>query len=158
MHGPARGVAEEAWACPEGFRPIIAGGPYIQANGPLYVRSDAGDATFGFRVLERHCNPAGICHGGWLSSIADMVLPLAASRQAGLHDSFLFTVSMSLDFFAPAPLGSWVEGTGTLLSRTRRMVFAQGMLTIEDAPVLRCSGVFRTRSPAAVQPGIRPSD
>ena len=140
-------VEQDAEIVPEGFRPIRSGGEYIASNGPICFRREGGGLVFGFRVRERHCNPMGICHGGWLATMADMVMPIGARVAAGLDQSFLLTVSMSLDFLGPAPLGSWVEGQAELLNQTKRMVFAQGMLRVADRPVLRCSGVFRIGPP-----------
>ena len=133
---------------PAGFRPLASGGPFITDNGPIFWRRDGDGLVFGFQVQERNCNPGGIAHGGWLASVADMILPLSATQAATLQDYFLLTVSLSLDFLAPARLGSWVEGRGILLGRTRQMVFAQGTLTIQDAAILRFSGVFKLKGPA----------
>ena len=38
---------------PEGFAPLVAGGPYIQHNGPLYVLHQGKVVKFGFRVERR---------------------------------------------------------------------------------------------------------
>ncbi len=133
---------------PAGFRPLESGGRFIADNGPIFWRRDGDGLVFGFVVQERNCNPGGIAHGGWLASVADMILPLSATQAAELQDYFLLTVSFSLDYLAPAPLGSWVQGRGTLIGRTRQLVFAQGTLTIEDAVILRFSGVFKLKSPA----------
>ncbi len=138
---------------PDGFRPIKSGGEYIASNGPICFRHGGDGLVFGFRVQDKHCNPMGICHGGWLATMADMVLPVGAREAAGLEDNFLLTVNLSLDFLGPAPLGSWVEGRAELLSRTKRMVFAQGTLSVEARPILRCSGVFRI-GPALPAPRI----
>ena len=45
---------------PEGFAPLVAGGPYIQHNGPLYVLHQGNVVKFGFRVEPRHTNPMGL--------------------------------------------------------------------------------------------------
>ncbi len=145
-------TAEPADLIPAGFRPIKSGGEYIALNGPICFRRDADALVFGFRVQARHCNPMGICHGGWLATMADMIMPLGARAAAQLDDNFLLTVSMSLDFMGPASLGAWVEGRAQLLSRTKRMVFAQGMLTVDDKTILRCSGVFRIGPPFGKPP------
>lgn len=95
----------------------------------------------------RHCNPMGVCHGGWLATLMDMVLPINARLTADLPENFLLTVQMSLDYLGTAPLGAWVEGRGRVLRKTRRLVFADALLTIDGDPIMRGSGVFRIGPP-----------
>ena len=131
-------------AVPPGFRPLPMGGEFVGANGPLYVRQEAGLVRLGFRVEARHTNPLGICHGGMMATFCDMLLPVAAHRQsAEVGHRFLPTISLQIDYLAPAPLGAWVEGEAQLLRVTRSFVFAQGLVSADDAPVARVSGIFK---------------
>lgn len=128
---------------------------FITHNGPLYMRRDrAGRVTFGMRVLTRHCNPLGVAHGGWLSTMCDMVMPLSA-RMSGGDTGGMLTINLSVDYLAGAPLGSWLEGESEELRRTKRLVFAQGLLRADGEPVARCSGVFRlARNAFPKLPGV----
>ena len=129
---------------PEGFAPLVAGGPYIQHNGPLYLRHEGSVVQFGFRVERRHVNPMNNLHGGMMASFCDMLLPLSVHRKgAGLGQRFLPTISLQIDYLAPAPLGCWIEGTAELLRATRTLVFAQGLVTADGEPCARASGVFK---------------
>lgn len=134
---------DETAAPPEGFRELRMEGGFIGHNGPFFIRREEDDLAFGFRVAAHHCNPFGTCHGGWIASAMDMVLPLTARLRGGLENNFLFTVSMTLDYLGAANLGDWVEGRGEILRLTGRMVFVQGILTIDGDPCARGSGVFR---------------
>lgn len=149
-HAPARHRADtDTLAVPDGFVPRPVGGGFLHDVGPIYVRhDDGGRARYGFRVAPRHCNPMDICHGGMLATFADVVLGLEGLRQAGAK-GFFTTISLNTDFIAPAPLGAWVEARAELLSRTRSMLFVQGLFTVGETPVLRASGVFRLPQPAA---------
>lgn len=121
--------------------PAISG--FISHNGPLYMRKDPdGGVTFGHRVEERHCNPLGIAHGGWIATLCDMVMPLGARAARG-DSAYMLTVQMSVDYLAGAPLGSWLEGKAEELRRTKRLVFIQTLLRADGEPVARCSGIFR---------------
>mgnify|MGYP000169619419 FL=1 len=129
---------------PAGFAPLTAGGPYIQHNGPLYVLHQGDVVKFGFRVERRHTNPMGNLHGGMMASFCDMLLPLSVHYQdAALADRFLPTISLQIDYLAPAPLGAWVEGEAEPLRITRSLVFAQGLVTADGVPCARVSGVFK---------------
>ena len=104
----------------------------------------APSCQLGFRVEPRHTNPMGICHGGMLASFCDMLLPICVHRKsAEVGQRFLPTVSLQLDYLAPVPLGAWVEGEAEVLTVTRAMVFAQGLVRADGVPAVRCSGVFK---------------
>lgn len=129
---------------PPGFVPVPMGGAFIAVNGPFLVHDHEGVVKVGFRVEARHCNPMGMCHGGMLASFCDMLLPVTAHRvSAEVGRRFLPTVSLQLDYLAPIPLGAWVEGEAQVLKVTRTMVFMQGLVRADGAPVARCSGVFK---------------
>jgi uncharacterized protein (TIGR00369 family) len=123
------------------------GGPFIALAGPLFARleSRAGGAQLlmGFRVEQRHCNPLGMCHGGMLATFADMLMPMAAMYQPAGERRFLPTISLHMDYLAPAMLGAWVQGEAQILRTTRNLLFAQGMVSADGTPALRVSGVFK---------------
>lgn len=134
-------------AVPEGFAPRPVGGGFMEAAGPLYVRRDgAGRATFGLLVEPRHCNAKDMCHGGMLAALTDVVLGIGGLEQAGVK-GFFITVSLTQDFLAPVPLGSWMEAEVELLRRTSTTMFVQGVFKVRGEPVLRSSGVFRLPRP-----------
>jgi uncharacterized protein (TIGR00369 family) len=130
---------------PAGFR-IMPMDRFIGANGPLCAKREGEQLVLGFRVELRHCNPADICHGGMLMTLADMLLGMGANFQGKLG-RFLPTVSMTTDFLAPAPLGAWVEGRAELLRTTRNLVFAQCLVTADGTLALRASGIMKLGQP-----------
>lgn len=128
---------------PRGFQPLrLRPNPYIDACGPLYGRREGDQLVLGLRVEQRHCNPARTCHGGMLTTLADMLLVLGASAQTG-NTRYMLTVSLNCDFVGPAPEGSWIEGRLQVLRATRSLVFCQGLLTADGQPVLRSSGIAK---------------
>lgn len=148
-------------AIPPGFRVLPMGGDFIGVNGPLYLKHERPAdgpplVQMGFRVEQRHCNPMGNCHGGMLASFADMLLPLSVHRKtADVRNQFLPTISLQVDYLAPAPLGAWVQGEADVLRVTRTMVFAQGLVMADGVPALRVSGIFKIGKafPASMQEG-----
>ncbi len=137
------------------------GGVFATHNGPLYARwvpsapdangpagggshgSARGHLQLGFRVGPLHVNPGHACHGGMLSTFADILISNAAHYQTDIPRAFLPTISLQTDFMAPAPLGSWVQGQADVLKVTAGMVFSQGLITADGVLAVRCSGVFR---------------
>ena len=133
---------------PEGFVPLSNAGQFVSVNGPIYIR--ASDRSLGFRVVPAHCNPIGICHGGWLASFLDMQLPASARHVGSLTDGFPVTVSLSLDYVSPVQVGSWVEGKATILDRKGSLIFTQGTATSSGSIIVRGSGVYKiARAPLA---------
>ena len=129
---------------PPGFAPLDAGGPFIRHNGPLYVLHQGTLVKFGFRVGPHHVNPMNNLHGGMMASFCDMLLPLSVHRKSDqVADRFLPTISLQIDYLAPAPLGAWVQGEAEPLRITRSLVFAQGLVTADGVPCARVSGVFK---------------
>ena len=129
---------------PPGFVPLVMGGNFMRHNGPLYLFHQGDVVKVGFRVLERHINPMGNLHGGMMASFCDMLLPISVHRKsAAASQRFLPTISLQIDYLAPAPLGAWVQGEGELLRATRSLVFAQGLVQADGTPCVRVSGVFK---------------
>ena len=129
---------------PEGFAPLPMGGDFIGINGPIHLKHEGALVQLGFRVEQRHTNPMGNCHGGWLASFSDMVLPLSIHRKAPeIGYKFLPTISLQIDYLAPAPLGAWVQGEAEVLRVTRSLVFAQGLVWADGVLAVRISGIFK---------------
>lgn len=126
---------------PDGFVPKSGAGPFADVNGPLFIRHT--DNALGFEVRREHCNPISSCHGGWLGAFLDMQMPLVAILENDIRDRFLLTVSLSLDFLAPATVGAWVEGRATVLRTTKSLVFIQGLVSSSNVLLMRGSGVYK---------------
>jgi uncharacterized protein (TIGR00369 family) len=128
---------------PEGWSQFDLRSGYIDVNGPLFYKIDEQGFTLGMRVEERHTNPRMVCHGGWMMSFADMLMPMAAHHDPRIGRKFLPTISLNTDFLAPAPLGSWLHGRASVLRVTRNMVFSQGLISADDTLVARVNGIFK---------------
>jgi uncharacterized protein (TIGR00369 family) len=129
---------------PDGFR-VAAGycGPFISHCGPLFGRFDGEELVLGFRVLARHGNPLETAHGGMLASLADMLQAASAMYRREGWGRILPTISLQLDFLAPARLGAWVEGRAEILKTSGSMIFSQGMVRADGEPALRASGILK---------------
>lgn len=124
----------------------------MELTGPLYGKREGGKLVMGFRVEPRHCNPANLCHGGMLLTLADMLIGPAAEFEAQTG-KYLPTVSLSADFLAPAPLGAWVEGRAEVLKPTASLLFAQCLITADGILALRASGITKLGVPIDSVPG-----
>ena len=137
---------------PQGFKPFKFSVGFLEAIGPLYGRWDGTRLAMGFRVEQRHCNPGLVAHGGMMATFADMLLPIAARMQSKADVGFAPTVNLTLDFIAPAKLGSWVEGTAEFLKAGKTLFFAQGLASSDGVLCLRASAIFKVTEPLGTVP------
>jgi len=127
---------------PAGFHPFEPQRFFYGAVGPMFSRYMGGRVAFGFRVLEKHVNAAGICHGGMLFTVMDIQLGVGANVDTGL-EGFVVTVNMTTDFLAPARLGQWVEASSSVVKQTRSLVFGEGRLSADGEVILRANAVLK---------------
>lgn len=128
-------------AAPEGFEPISLGPGFAQAFGQVYV--NRASHSIGFRVAPHHVNPVGVCSGGALATFADMQIAGVMVHGPGSSDNHSPTISLSMDYVAVAPLGSWVEAAVTLVRKTRTMLFTQAILTTNGSAIVRSNAIYR---------------
>ena len=134
---------------PPGYEPVDLGSGFSSLFGPTFVHRSL--AKLGFRVADRHTNPRGVCHGGALATFADAQI-VAVEPDAAKADTNTPTITLTVDYLAPIPLGAWVEADVTLLKRTRTMIFTQALISVDGDTVARSSAIY----PTSNQTGGRP--
>lgn len=127
---------------PPGFHPFDHQRYFYNSVGPMFVRYMGGRVNFGFRVMEKHVNAAGIGHGGMLFTVMDIQLGLGANVDTGVK-GFTITVSMTADFVGPVRLGQWVQAENTIVRQTRSLIFNEGRLTADGEILLRANAVLK---------------
>ena len=134
---------------PPGYRPVPIEGGFFDAFGPLFIRTGPDGASMAFRVRAQHLNPAGSCHGGAIATFADMQA-FAAQWLAGIHDRFTPTITLTVDYMAPTPVGTWLEMRVSHWRATRRLLFSDAPITtLAGDMVARTNAVFSiARDPA----------
>lgn len=135
-----RGAGKTTQVVPAGFQPLDLASGFNDAFGPIY-RHETGQ-KLGFRVGPHHLNPVGVLHGGAMATFAD-TLVLAVIRGIPTRDAHTPTISISVDYVAAAPAGSWVEADTTLVKVTRSMLFVQAVITADGEVVSRANGIYR---------------
>lgn len=129
-------------AVPDGFERADLGPGFGRAFGEVWL--DRALHRLGFFVAEQHVNAVGTLHGGAMATFADTQL-MAFRRGAEEGASHSPTISLSLDYLAPATLGAWVEAEVTLVKQTKTMLFTQAIMTVGGEPVARSSAIYRLR-------------
>jgi acyl-coenzyme A thioesterase PaaI-like protein len=127
-------------AVPPGFVESKGRGPFTTHNGPIFHKIEGDRFWQGFHALPRHCNGAGIVHGGWLTAFVDGVLGMAVYRAT---QSRSVTLRLNADFVGMVRPGEWVEGTAYVTRATRALAFARAELKCGGRIVLTAEGVFK---------------
>ncbi len=127
---------------PEGFTRLRLPGPFVDVNGPILASFSEDRLRLGLRLEGRHCNAAGICHGGMLATFADVQIAIGIVVQSGLR-AFLPTVSLSVDFVAPGRAGDWVQGETEVIRVSRNLAFGSCILSAGGAALARASAVYK---------------
>lgn len=130
---------------PAGFSRLHLPGPFVDINGPLLARYTDGKFRIGVRLEERHCNAAGICHGGMHATFADLQIAIGIVVQADVR-AFLPTINLSLDYVAPGRIGDWLEGETEVIRTTRNLAFGSCILSVDGTPLVRASAVCKIPS------------
>ena len=139
-------------AVPEGFVPATHGGPYAKGLGPFWVKREEQRVTLGLRLQHQHCNSAGGAHGGFVATLADLGLIHAASvmrERDGLPRHHLTTVTLTVDYVAPAKEGCWLEIEAEVSRLGRNLCFTEGAVLADGKRVARVSAVMAVLGPRA---------
>ncbi len=125
---------------PPGFEPIVSSSSFGWENGPIFERSLEGGWVRAFRVLEKHTNAAGMCHGGMLMTFADILLSRAV---LDVVNTPFVTVRLVTDFAGPAVLGDWVQGEASVVGVEGGLVSLVGRVFTERGTVASVSALFK---------------
>lgn len=118
---------------------------FLDTNGPFYAKKSAEALWIGMPIEPRHCNAAGVAHGGMIMTLCDVMLAAGSNLTLNLM-RYMTTVNFSCDFVGGATAGTWVEGRIDVIRQTRNFVFAQTLLQSADgSPIARASGTFTYR-------------
>lgn len=126
------------WQMPCAFTPWIA---------PFFFRESDADLVFRVEVDAQHCNGAGTAHGGFLATIADVVLGYNINHRIP-KEWRIATSNLSVQFLAPALPGQWVEGRLDRVKVGKRLCHASGTLDIEGVPIVAMQAIFAVLSGA----------
>jgi acyl-coenzyme A thioesterase PaaI-like protein len=129
---------------PAGFERLSSGPGFAEAFGLIFVRRSTN--TLAFRVAVKHVNPVNVCNGGAIATFADMRIAAVLAAGPGTREGHQPTVSLNLDFVAPAPLGAWIEAAVSLIKTTRTLIFTQALITVDGKIVARSSAIYRNRN------------
>ena len=134
-------IEVEASNAPEGFEPITSHSQFGARSGPVFEKfEDDGSWIRGFRVLEKHCNPLNILHGGMTATFADILVGTATFR-TGVGGCV--TVSLNTNYVGAAKLGEWVTGYAVVVRKTKSLVFLSFDIVSGERAVASGTAIFK---------------
>jgi uncharacterized protein (TIGR00369 family) len=125
---------------PAGFEPSRRTSPFLDLIGPVYTRTTERGILLGLRARTEHLNTRGFVHGAVLAALLDVVC--GRNCAALTEHQSLVTVSLTVDYVAPARGADWLEASAAVTRVGRRLAFADGRVDAEGKPVAKASGVF----------------
>jgi uncharacterized protein (TIGR00369 family) len=107
--------------------------------GPLWL--DRASHRFALQIGPQHCNALGSMHGGAMATFMDgqafAVVDLAPDGSD--HTP---TISLQIDYMAPAVAGDWLVADVILVRTTRTMIFTQTIAWVGERPVARSHAIY----------------
>ncbi len=128
----------------DGWRPRTLDG-FAGLIGPLWTRKEGQCWAYAIVAEPRHTNPAGLVHGGMLSTLIDHAL--SAIAWEAIQRRPCVTVTLDVHFLVAARVGSFIEARGRVTRRTSSLVFTQGSLSTDGQEILLASAVMKVLGP-----------
>lgn len=120
-----------------------------QLLGLEIIASAAGSATVAMTVRPDMANGLGVCHGGFLFTLADTAM--AHASNAGNEQSL--ATNATIDFLAPASVGSRLVATATQQAKPNRNAVHDVTVRSDDGTLV---AVFRGRTLTVGGPVLQP--
>lgn len=114
---------------------------FIGRVGPLWTRREAEGWAYGLVAANSHLNPAGLVHGGLLATLVDHALSVIAWEAAGRQPCV--SIQLNTNFVAAAREAQFLEARGRVVRLTGGLVFMEGSVSSEGAPVITASSVMK---------------
>lgn len=131
---------------PEPFKPHPRRSPLTAQWEPIYSDRREDRWVLGLHVREAHTNSRGGLHGGLIAALADNAMGLScavALERAGFARGGLVTVTMGVDYLAPAQLGQWLAFDTDFVKLGRSICYAEATVAADGKPVARARARFK---------------
>jgi uncharacterized protein (TIGR00369 family) len=109
--------------------------------GPIWTRKEERAWAYGLLTTKDHLNPAGVVHGGLLTTLADHALSAVAWEAVGRRPCV--TVQLDTHFLSAVGEGQFLEARGSVVRATSSLVFMQGQVSVAGVPVVTASAVLK---------------
>ena len=115
--------------------------------GPLWTRQEDAGWAYGILAGEQHTNPAGVIHGGLMTTLIDHAL--SAIAWEAMDRRACVTVQLDTHFLSGVRPGQFIEARGRVVRAASSLVFMHGQLSVDDTEVLTACAVLKVLAPKA---------
>ncbi len=123
----------------------------MASAGPLWARREGQDWVYAIWATRAHMNPAGVVHGGLLTTLVDHAISTVAWEAASRAPCV--TVQLDAQFLAPVEPGATgvlVEARARVVRQAASLLFMHGTLRVLDAEVLVAQALMKVHPPNRV--------
>lgn len=113
---------------------------YAGLIGPIWTRKEDDAWAYGLVATAAHLNPAGIVHGGALTSLIDHAL--SAIAWEAVQRRPCVTVQLDTQFLSAARQGQFLVARGTVMRTASALVFVRGTISAGNVDVVAASAVL----------------
>lgn len=110
--------------------------------GDIWIDWDA--KRYCLQISQAHCNAVGGMHGGAMATFLDGQVFVYQDRAAG--DVHTPTISLHVDYLAPAAIGDWLVADVVLVKVTRTMLFTQAIASVGDRAMARSHAIYKNNA------------
>jgi len=137
---------------PDGYTVLPWHRGFGRQIGPLFekIGADGRITTRAFRVEDHHTNGMMNAHGGMVMSFADLAWGAAVESN---EDTWWVTIRLVCDFLSGAPLGSWIEGEGKVISMVDDIYTVRGRIWTGEKTLMTGTGLFKVIEQRDGKPG-----
>ena len=126
---------------PDGYFAVSLGEGFGDSFGNIYKKAIGEKYLLGFRVLAKHLNHTGACHGASIALFADMQL-MAVKHQTPYVGQHMPTKNLNIDYIAPIGPNAWVEMDVDLVRMTRTTMFSQALMRVNGKVAVRATASY----------------
>lgn len=126
----------------ESFTPCTQQEGFSAHMGPFYEKNINGVMHRALKIEPYHLNPEGVVHGGVTLAFADYAIYRGIGDEIG-HDIRFATISLNSNLIAAGKEGDVLFGVGSVVRKTRSVIFAEGRIFTNKNIVLQATGVWK---------------
>lgn len=115
---------------------------FSEHAGPYYEKIIDGLMHRAMDIEQYHLNPEGVVHGGVLLSLADYAVYRAIGDEIG-HQIKFATINLNSNFVAAAKPNETLLGIGSIVRKTKSVIFAEGRIFTENKTILQINGIWK---------------
>ena len=118
--------------------------PFVENFFPTFERVDDDGVTIGARVTGACCNAGQMAHGAFLMALGDFATTRATFEKVGRRNRFTVHLNFNINFYGPAPRGSWLEARARVTRQGRSIVYTNCDYFADGEPVGRADAILKS--------------